>query len=110
YVKVLDFGLAKLTEQIERTPHARAADRMYISSVLVMGTVKYMSPEQTRGSSVDARSDIFSFGVVLYEMIAGRAPFEGKTASDLITAILKDEPGPLPHAPDELQIVIKKAL
>src|SRR6185295_3706100 len=80
----------------------------------VMGTASYMSPEQARGQSVDARTDIFSLGVVLYEMIAGRAPFEGDTASDVIAAILGKEPPPLaryePDAPAELQWIVTKAL
>lgn len=116
YVKVLDFGLAKLTEQRlspadAEAPTARRADT---TPGLVMGTVKYMSPEQARGLEVDVRSDIFSFGVVLYEMIAGRTPFEGATTSDLIAALLKEEPAALtrysPNTPDELQRLISKAL
>jgi serine/threonine protein kinase len=79
-----------------------------------MGTVKYMSPEQARGEQVDPRSDIFSLGVVLYEMLTGHAPFEGKTASDLISAILSKDPVPLKHytaeATDKLQQLIDKAL
>jgi eukaryotic-like serine/threonine-protein kinase len=114
YVKVLDFGLAKLTDQHERTPHARVVDKSNISSGLVMGTVKYMSPEQAQGSSVDARSDIFSLGVMLYEMVAGRLPFEGETTSDLIAAILEEEPPPLtqfsPNAPKELQHIVTRSL
>src|SRR3989449_5900403 len=114
YVKVLDFGLAKLTEQHEPTTQAQAAENVNVSSGLVMGTVKYMSPEQAQGLQVDARSDIFSFGVVLYEMIAGRAPFEGHTNSDLVAAILKEEPPPLTeHSTNlagELQRTVSKAL
>ena len=68
YVKVLDFGLAKLTEQREQSTEVDAGDNIDISSGLLMGTVKYMSPEQARGQQVDQRSDIFSLGVVLYEM------------------------------------------
>ncbi|HXG92147.1 MAG TPA: protein kinase [Blastocatellia bacterium] len=110
YVKVLDFGLAKLAGQHETTNEASAAERPDISSGLVMGTVKYMSPEQARGQQVDSRSDIFSFGVVLYEMVAGRAPFEGESASELIRAILKKEPPLLTNEPDEMQRIISKAL
>jgi Tol biopolymer transport system component len=109
YVKVLDFGLAKLTEQHEPTAHAKASENLNVSSGLVMGTVKYMSPEQARGRQVDARSDIFSFGVVLYEMMAGRTPFEGET-SELIAAILKKKPPPLTGVPDEMQRLVNKAL
>jgi serine/threonine protein kinase len=114
YVKVLDFGLAKLTEQYELTPHAQGAERLDISSGLVMGTVKYMSPEQARGLSVDARTDIFSLGIVLYEMLTGHPPFKGESASDLIKSIVKDEPPPLPkylpEATADLDGIVIKAL
>jgi serine/threonine protein kinase/tetratricopeptide (TPR) repeat protein len=110
YVKVLDFGLAKLTEQHEPATQTTATLNVDISSGLVMGTVKYMSPEQARGQQVDPRSDIFSFGVVLYEMIAGRPPFEEKNSNDLISAILKKEPSPLTGVPEEIQRVISRAL
>ena len=76
---------------------------------VVMGTPGYMSPEQARGEKVDARADLFSLGVVLYEMVAGRAPFAGETSSEVIAAILRDEPPPL-AAPRELERVIGKAL
>ena len=110
YVKVLDFGLAKLTQQDEPTTQAPAAENVNISSGLVMGTVKYMSPEQTRGQQVDPRSDIFSFGVVLYEIVAGHAPFQGETSSELIGAILKKAPIPLTNVPEEIQQLLSRAL
>src|ERR1051326_6281912 len=114
YVKVLDFGLAKLTEQHEPATQARDAQDVNISSGLVMGTVKYMSPEQARGEHVDSRSDLFTLGVVLYEMLTGQLPFDGKTTSDLLSAITTEEPLPLkPYAPgtvDQLQGVITRAL
>ncbi len=110
YVKVLDFGLAKLTEQQEPATQTAATENVDISSGLVMGTVKYMSPEQARGRQVDPRSDIFSFGVVLYEMIAGRPPFEGKNSNELISTILKKEPSPLTDVPEETQRLISRAL
>ena len=110
YVKVLDFGLAKLTQQEERVPEPIETDKTETSSGLVMGTVKYMSPEQAQGLQVDQRSDIFSFGVVLYEMLAGRAPFEGETSSELITSILRKEPSSLTNAPDEMRRLISNAL
>jgi serine/threonine protein kinase/predicted Zn-dependent protease len=119
-VKVLDFGLAKLTDGGDggtKEPGERAniPPSFPLSTPgLVMGTPRYMSPEQARGLRVDARSDIFSLGVLLYEMVAGRAPFEGATTSDVIAAILRQEPPPLaryaPEAPAELERVVAKAL
>jgi len=111
-VKVLDFGLAKLTEQ---RPDAVDSEAPTIAKVntdpgTVMGTASYMSPEQARGQEVDARSDIFSLGVVLYEMIAGRPPFAGLNALDVIGAILNREPAPLGDVPPELQRIVSKAL
>ena len=104
YVKVLDFGLAKLTEAASRQLLIRRLRRWPGDSTeagVVMGTPRYMSPEQARGEKVDARTDIFSLGVMLYEMIAGRAPFAGATTSETIAAILRDEPPPLTrHAPE----------
>jgi len=115
-VKVLDFGLAKLIET--QTPSAdsgaRTIARANTDPGTVMGTAAYMSPEQARGQTVDARTDIFSLGVVIYEMIAGRAPFEGETASHVIVSILEKEPAPLtrssPDAPSELERIVTKAL
>jgi serine/threonine protein kinase len=114
YVKVLDFGLAKLTPQPELTFDARIADKLDVSSGLVMGTVRYMSPEQAQGLPVDQRSDLFSLGVVMYEMIAGVAPFKGESAGELIKSILKDQPPHLTEhmldASEDLLRVIGKAL
>src|SRR5437660_7391605 len=114
YLKVLDFGLAKLTEEHKPTTQVQAAENVNVSSGLLMGTVKYMSPEQAQGLQVDARSDIFSFGVVLYEMLTGRAPFKGEDTSRLVRSILKDQPRRLTEyaldAPEELQRIISKAL
>ena len=114
YVKVLDFGLAKLTDQHEPSPDARVAQKVDVSSGLVMGTVKYMSPEQARGQSVDPRSDIFSLGVMLYEMVTGDAPFRGESAGELIKSILKDQPPRLtehlPDGPQDLKPIMSKAL
>jgi len=117
-VKVLDFGLAKLTAP--RTDvsifdtQASSPSRFKTESGMIMGTVAYMSPEQVRGEEVDQRSDIFSLGVVCYEMIAGRRPFTGETSSHVIVSILDNEPEPLsqyaPEAPDELQRIVGKAL
>ncbi len=113
YVKVLDFGLAKLTEQrAASSPGALALAET--GPGIVIGTVTYMSPEQARGLRVDERTDIFSFGVVLYEMLAGRAPFGGPTPSDVIVAILDREPQPLnlalTNVSPEMQRVVSKSL
>ena len=116
-VKVLDFGLAKLTEQTT-TPSfdSNVATRVQINTApgMVMGTANYMSPEQARGKEVDLRTDIWSFGVVLYEMLTGQMPFSGETTSDVIAAILKSDPAPLtsyaPDMPQELQRITRKAL
>ena len=89
-VKVLDFGLAKLTERPSRDAvDSEAATRAQVNTDpgVVMGTAFYMSPEQARGLQVDARSDIFSLGVVIYEMVAGRLPFEGTHPSEIVAAI-----------------------
>lgn len=110
YVKVLDFGLAKLTEHPDTKVRRGAVDDVSISSGLLFGTVRYMSPEQARGEKVDRRSDIFSLGVVLYEMIAGCSPYKGKTTNDLFAEIRDAEPEPLINASDELQDVVSYAL
>jgi len=114
FVKILDFGLAKLRPP-EAVPDSEAPTQRKITDPgSVMGTASYMSPEQARGQEVDARSDIFSLGVVLYEMIAGHPPFTGVNALDVIGAILNQEPAPLrQHSPDtpiELQRIVSKAL
>lgn len=117
-VKVLDFGLAKHTDQ---SAHRRLADSGASTSTMIqteanviVGTGKYMSPEQARGLPVDTRTDVWSLGVVLYEMLAGYPPFSGETGSDLIVSILDREPARLPDReppiPLELQRIIRKAL
>jgi eukaryotic-like serine/threonine-protein kinase len=96
YVKVLDFGLAKLIERPKSAADPEAPTlALKTDPGKVMGTVSYMSPEQARGLEVDARSDLFSLGVVLYEMIGGRLPFTGPTPSDVLAAVLHHEPPPL---------------
>jgi serine/threonine-protein kinase len=106
-VKVLDFGLAKLAEP-------RQVDYSITEPGQVVGTPHYMSPEQARGVIVDARTDIFSLGLMLYEMIAGRPPFAGATATDVIISIVQDEPEPLrsyaPDASPELERILARAL
>jgi Tol biopolymer transport system component len=113
-VKVLDFGIAKLIEQPADDPAASTRARLKTDTGVVMGTGSYMSPEQARGLAVDVRTDIWSLGVVLYEMAAGRVPFEGATTSDVIASILEHEPLPLaqflPAARAELQRIISKTL
>ncbi|MDQ3472938.1 MAG: serine/threonine protein kinase, partial [Acidobacteriota bacterium] len=117
YVKVLDFGLAKLTEHSSSTAISteavtRAKERT--TPGLVMGTVNYMSPEQARGLDVDERTDIWSMGVVLYEMLAGSAPFKGATPTDVTVSILEREQVSLATLlegiPAELDWIIKKTL
>lgn len=140
-VKILDFGIAKLVERdrpskscesvqdcsVSRTlaldEYATNADPLLNTATptiectapgLILGTVSYMSPEQVRGQPIDARSDIFSLGVLLYEMIAGKAPFAGDTQADRIAAILDREPAPLDESrrdvPPELDEIVSKAL
>jgi serine/threonine protein kinase/Flp pilus assembly protein TadD len=116
YVKVLDFGLAKLAEPsfmgARDDPHAPTAGLTQVGQV--MGTWRYMSPEQVRGRDVDARTDIWSLGAVLYEMVCGRSPFQGPTVSDTVAAILCLEPPAVTHAskdvPPELEHILEKAL
>ncbi|HUQ32217.1 MAG TPA: serine/threonine-protein kinase, partial [Pyrinomonadaceae bacterium] len=116
YVKVLDFGIAKLTERQQPLTTAEAPTRLKVKTDpgMVMGTVAYMSPEQARGASVDERTDIWSLGCVLYEMIAGRVPFEGESAGDTISMILDKQPPTLaryaPESPQEIQWVVNRAL
>jgi eukaryotic-like serine/threonine-protein kinase len=112
YVKVLDFGLAKLTDS--RTDGAGFITVVSTDPGMVMGTARYMSPEQTRGLAVDERTDIWSLGVVLYEMVANCAPFEGETATDVIVSIIEKNPAPLSHyaptTPVEMEWIVGKAL
>ena len=116
YAKVLDFGIAKLTEQRPASDHHEVGTTAVLQTQpgLVLGTGHYMSPEQARGQTVDARSDIWSLGVVLYEMVGGIPPFPGETPSDCIASILKTEPPPLsgvlPDVPLKLESILQKAL
>ena len=118
-VKVLDFGLAKLGEGVggqSQRVDTEAETRGLVQTApgVVMGTVQYMSPEQARGVRTDARTDVFSLGVVLYEMLTGRRPFGGETKSDVLAAVLMVEPKPItdyfPEAPAELSRIVSKTL
>src|SRR5436190_8015936 len=115
-VKILDFGLAKLTENAAREPMSEDQTRIQLDTQpgVLVGTVAYMSPEQIRGRKVDARSDIFSLGIVMYELFTGKFPFEGESHMELASAILKDEPTPArqlsPWMPRQLERIIEKAL
>ncbi len=125
-VKVLDFGLAKLTEQKGRRgedeptlplssprPHS-PSPLLSTMPGLVMGTPRYMSPEQARGLKVDARTDVFSLGVVFYEMVTGEPAFAGASTAEVFAALLEKEPPPLrqcaPDVPDRLQEIISRML
>jgi len=116
YVKVLDFGLAKLTENKSALLDTEGETLAQVNTAagMILGTVAYMSPEQARGQKVDTRSDIFSFGVCLYEMLAGFNPFKGDTTVDVLAAVLQREPQSLselkPEIPAELSRIVAKAL
>src|SRR5436189_5092486 len=116
YAKVLGFGIAKLTEQrLASDDHTvETTGVLQTRPGLVLGTAHYMSPEQARGQKVDARSDIWSMGVVLYEMVGGSPPFRGETRNDSIASILTTEPPPLsgvlPDGPCKLESILQKAL
>lgn len=97
YVKVLDFGIAKLTQQETMGMTTVLGAQLPTQQSMMLGTTRYMSPEQAMTQHVDARSDLWSLGVVFYEMIAERAPFEGETATDVIAAIIENDPQPLKH-------------
>jgi serine/threonine protein kinase len=118
HVKLLDFGLAKLTEKTVDSEAATATmtaeEAPQTEEGSIVGTVAYMSPEQAEGRKVDARSDIFSFGSVLYEMVTGRRPFEGATRISTLSAILHYEPQPpgdlVPDLPAELEKIISRCM
>ena len=113
-VKVLDFGLAKSTVKIKPEEDAKTLLQVISRTGMIMGTAKYMSPEQARAQPLDLRSDIFSSAVVLYEMLTGSPPFLGETTADVIVSVLQAEPAPLRsinvEIPLELETVVGKAL
>ena len=114
YVKILDFGLAKLTENKSIDGESGAGNQLKTREGIIMGTAAYMSPEQARGRAVDKRSDLWSLGVVLYEMVTGRQPFQGETLNHTIVALLEKEPPNLSlfvsDYPGEIERIIKKSL
>ncbi len=116
YIKVLDFGLAKLTEPKGSTTDTEAPTKAMVNTGAgtVMGTANYMSPEQAKGTHIDERSDLWSLGAVLYEMVTGHVPFAGQTPTETISLILQKEPAPLVRyaneVPDELERIATKAL
>src|SRR5882724_3437903 len=116
YIKVLDFGLAKLTEPLDSVTDPEAATRAIVNTDAgtVMGTAIYMSPEQAKGTEVDERTDLWSLGAVLYEMVTGQVPFVGETPTETISLILQKEPAPLTRyareVPAELERIVNKAL
>ncbi len=117
YVKVLDFGLAKFTgtdKNFAASPDAATASLIQTKAGLILGTVNYMSPEQLRGKAVDERADIWSLGIILFEMLAGRRPFVGETVSDVIAAVIER---PLPsfadlsvNVPEEIEKIVSECL
>ena len=114
YVKILDFGLAK--PMLHKTAGAedKTLQMVQTQSGMVMGSVNYMSPEQARGKEVDQRTDVWSLGVVLYEMVVGKNPFAGETVSDSLAALIYIEPEPLAkfveNVPEDLQWIVRKSL
>jgi serine/threonine protein kinase len=114
FVKILDFGLAKLVEQKVVGFDASTVIQNQTAKGVILGTVNYMSPEQAKGEKIDARTDIFSFGVVLYEMITARTPFAGDSMSETFANLINSEPPPLArfsaNTPDELQRIVAKTI
>src|SRR5262249_48966019 len=112
-VKVLDFGLAKLVQEQEGSFSHGATATQYTGEGVIMGTIGYMSPEQARGQAVDRRTDVWSFGCLLYECLTGRRAYAGATASDSLSATLTSEPdwSALPAStPREIRVLLKRCL
>ena len=114
HAKLLDFGLAKAAHSAVATPLSQTATSPVTARGTILGTFPYMAPEQIEGADADARSDIFAFGALLYEMVTGRAAFHGATQASLFSAILRDEPAPVreqqPQAPAALDYLIRTCL
>src|SRR6185295_179804 len=111
YAKLADFGLAKLTQSETDADATKTLTEAHTKPGMIVGTIAYMSPEQASGTALDARSDIFSFGVVLYESLAGRRPFSGISELELLKTIIHGTPEPLPEElPQPLRNVVEKAL
>ena len=121
-VKILDFGIAKLSEAVLSQGRGLNIDGEAATAIkqpstnpgMIIGTASYMSPEQAKGQEIDARSDLFSFGIVLYEMLSGKQAFGGETPLEIISSILKDEPKPIhqlsPELPREIERIVNKTL
>ncbi len=109
-VKILDFGLAKPIFEKSVGAEDETVRLVKTTPGMVMGSVRYMSPEQARGKETDERTDVWSLGVVLYETLTGKNPFEGETVSDSLAAVIHVEPAPLEDVPEELQRIVRKAL
>ena len=127
-VKILDFGIAKLVEMRnadlelkdseaetllqppEKNPQSAIPNPQSTTPGMIIGTPQFMSPEQARGKDVDHQTDIFSFGVVVVEMLSGQSPFEGETISDVIAAVLTKVPRALPDTPPDLAAIVNKSL
>ena len=112
--KVIDFGLAKVIRDRSLVDSEAVTESLLTETGVIVGTVRYMSPEQVRGKSLDARTDIFSLGAVLYEMISGQKAFAADSTALTISAILHREPAPLTKycssVPTELELIVSKAL
>src|SRR5207244_1193712 len=112
--KLLDFGLAKLKAANASALLSAPTNANVTAQGAILGTLQYMSPEQLEGKDADARTDIFAFGVVVYEMVTGKKPFEGKSQASLIAAILERDPAPIssvqPMTPAHLDHIIMRCL
>lgn len=112
HVKILDFGLAKLVDPIVSEDELSQVETKHLNTEpgVVLGTAGYMSPEQVRGNRADPRSDIFSFGAVLYEMVVGVRPFRGDSSVETMNAILKEEPQPIPVSERGVSILLQRVI